>query len=66
MLEMEEIPEQDRKLAVSGVGSRVGERVGEGEATSAEGDSTLVLMTLMTLMTVQPRKKIKTLWSRRI
>lgn len=44
MLEMEEIPEQDRRLAVSGVGRRVGETVGDGEAMLAGEHSTLVLI----------------------
>ena len=43
---MVEIPEQDRRLAVSGVGRRFGEGVGDREAVSVEGDSTFVLMAM--------------------
>jgi hypothetical protein len=44
MLEMAETPEQDRRLAVSGVGRRFGEGVREREAVSVEEESTFVLM----------------------
>ncbi len=43
---MVEIPEQDRRLAVSGVGRRFGEGVGDREAVSVEEDSTFVLMAM--------------------
>jgi hypothetical protein len=44
MLEMAEMPEQDRRLAVSGVGRRFGEGVRDREAVSVEEESTFVLM----------------------